>query len=140
VADYRDRFVDSERLPAPLVSVGVIAICADTDEEAERLASSSRMMLSLLRQGRLIEIPPVGKAQRYLETRTRGNGGRRAVIGSPDGVRAGLEQVADEYGADELLVLTITFDHAARRRSYELIADAFGLAEGQPSSSVTTPR
>jgi luciferase family oxidoreductase group 1 len=139
-ADYRGRFVDSERLAAPLVSVGVIAICADTDEEAERLAASSRMMLSLLRQGRLIEIPPVEKALRYLETRSPGKSDRRAVIGSPETVRAGLEAVATEYGAGELLVLTITHEHAARRRSYELIAEAFGLASGQPSSSVATPR
>jgi luciferase family oxidoreductase group 1 len=139
-ADYRGRFVDSERLAAPLVSVGVIAICADTDEEAERLAASSRMMLSLLRQGRLIEIPPVEKALRYLETRSPGKSDRRAVIGSPETVRAGLEAVAAEYGAGELLVLTITHEHAARRRSYELIAEAFGLASGQPSSSVATPR
>jgi luciferase family oxidoreductase group 1 len=139
-ADYRGRFVDSERLGAPLVSVGVIAICADTDEEAERLASSSRMMLSLLRQGRLIEIPPPEKAQAYLETRDRSSSGRRAVIGSPETVRAGIEQVAAEYGAEEVLVLTITYDHAARRRSYELIADAFGLASAQPSSSVATSR
>jgi luciferase family oxidoreductase group 1 len=139
-ADYRGRFVDSERLAAPLVSVGVIAICADTEEEAERLAASSRMMLSLLRQGRLIEIPPVDKALRYLETRSPGKSDRRAVIGSPEQVRAGLEAVAAEYGAHELLVLTITHDHAARRRSYELIAEAFGLAAAQPSSSVATPR
>jgi luciferase family oxidoreductase group 1 len=139
-ADYRGRFVDSERLAAPLVSVGVIAICADTDGEAERLAASSRMMLSLLRQGRLIEIPPVEQALRYLETRSPGKSDRRAVIGSPEQVRAGLEAVAAEYGADEVLVLTITHDHAARRRSYELIAEAFGLAAGQPSSSVATPR
>jgi luciferase family oxidoreductase group 1 len=136
-ADYRARFVDSERLGAPRVSVGVIGICAETDEEAERLASSSRMMLSLLRQGRLIEIPPVEKALRYLETRTPGGSDRRAVIGSPETVRAGLEAVAAEYGADELLVLTITHDHAARRRSYELIAEAFAA---QPSSSVATER
>jgi luciferase family oxidoreductase group 1 len=139
-ADYRGRFVDSERLAAPRVSVGVIAICADSDEEAERLAASSRMMLSLLRQGRLIEIPPVDKALRYLETRSPGKSDRRAVIGSPEQVRAGLEAVAAEYGADELLVLTITHDHAARRRSYELIAEAFELADAQPSSSVATPR
>jgi luciferase family oxidoreductase group 1 len=126
-ADYRGRFVDSERLAAPLVSVGVIAICADTDEEAEQLAASSRMMLSLLRQGRLIQIPPVEKALSYLETRSPGKSDRRAVIGSPETVRAGLEAVATEYGADELLVLTITHEHAARRRSYELIAEAFGL-------------
>jgi luciferase family oxidoreductase group 1 len=139
-ADYRARFVDSERLAAPLVSVGVIAVCADTDEEAERLASSSRMMLSLLRQGRLIEIPPVDTALRYLETRERSPGGRRAVIGAPDAVRAGIEKVAEEYGAEEVLVLTITHDHGARRRSYELIAEAFGLAADQPSSSVATSR
>jgi luciferase family oxidoreductase group 1 len=139
-ADYRSRFVDSERLGAPRVSVGVIAICADGDEEAERLASSSRMMLSLLRQGRLIEIPPVEQALRYLETRERSASGRRAVIGSPDTVRAGIELVAEEYGAEEVLVLTITYDHDARRRSYELIAEAFGLTADQPSSSVATSR
>jgi luciferase family oxidoreductase group 1 len=140
VADYRGRFVGSERLGAPRVSVGVIAICAESEDEAQRLAASSRMMLSLLRQGRLIEIPPVDKALRYLETRTPGKSDRRAVIGSPETVRAGLGEVAAEYGAEELLVLTITHDHAARRRSYELIAEAFELEAGQPSSSVATPR
>jgi luciferase family oxidoreductase group 1 len=145
-ADYRAGFVHSERLGAPRVSVGVIAVCADSDEEAERLASSSRMMLSLLRQGRLVEIPSVEKALRYLETRSRppGGSGRRAVIGSPATVRSGLEAVASEYGADEVVVLTITHSHAARRRSYELIASEFGLeAAGQapsPTSSVATAR
>ena len=61
------------------LSIGVIAICADTDEEAERLASSSRMMLSLLRQGRLIPMPPPEKALRYLETREP----HRAPAGAP---------------------------------------------------------
>ena len=139
-ADYRGRFVDSERLGAPQLSVGVIAICAETDGEAERLAASSRMMLSLLRQGRLIPIPPVETALSYLDTRTPGTSDRRAVIGSPEVVRAGIEEVAAEYGAQEVLVLTITHDHGARRRSYELIAEAFGLAGAQPSSSVATPR
>ena len=46
----------------------VIAVCAETDDEAERLASSSRMMISMLRQGQLIKIPPVDKALRYLAT------------------------------------------------------------------------
>jgi luciferase family oxidoreductase group 1 len=131
VADYRARFVPSSRLDAPLVSVGVIAVCAESDEEAERLASSSRMMMSLLRQGRLIPVPPVEKALRYLETRSRqrGGSGRRAVIGSPATVRAGLEEVAAEYGAEEVVVLTITHSHEARRRSYELIASELGLTE-----------
>jgi alkanesulfonate monooxygenase SsuD/methylene tetrahydromethanopterin reductase-like flavin-dependent oxidoreductase (luciferase family) len=49
------------------------------------------------------------------------------VIGSPDKVRAGLEEVAEQYGAEEVIVVTITYDHEARRRSYELIANAFDL-------------
>ena len=50
------------------------------------------------------------------------------VAGDPATVRAGLEAVAEEYGAEEVIVVTITHDHAARRRSYELIAEAFGLS------------
>ena len=128
-AEYRRRFEPSARSEAPRVAVGVMAVCADTDEEAERLASSSRMAFSLLRMGRLVPVPPVEKALRYLETRERrpGGSGRRAVIGSPETVRQGLEEVASEYGAEELTVLTITHEHEARRRSYELIAEAFAL-------------
>ena len=128
-AEYRRRFEPSARSEAPRVAVGVMAVCAETDEEAERLASSSRMAFSLLRMGRLVPVPPVEKALRYLETRERrpGGSGRRAVIGSPETVRQGLREVASEYAADELTVLTITHEHEARRRSYELIAEAFAL-------------
>ncbi len=55
---------------------------------------------------------------------------RRITAGTPEQVRAGLETIAHQYGADELIVVTITYDHEARRRSYELLADAFGLADG----------
>jgi len=127
---YRDHFQHSERLVAPKLSVGVMAICADTDEQAERLAASSRMSFSMLRQGRLIPVPPVDQALRYLETRERnpGGSGRRAVIGSSETVRAGLQQVASEYGAEEVVIVTITYEHEARRRSYELIAETFGMS------------
>ena len=43
-------------------------------------------------------------------------------------MRAGIEEAAQRYGAEEVIVVTITYDHAARRRSYELIAEAFGHA------------
>ena len=126
---YRERFADSERLAAPRTAVAVWALAADTDEEAERLSYSSRMAMAMLRRGRLIPVPPVEKAERFL----KGEGlldrrpGRRLVLGSPQTVRAGLEAAAEEYGAEEVIVVGITFDHAARVRSYELIADAFGL-------------
>jgi luciferase family oxidoreductase group 1 len=133
-AMYRDKFTPGERLPAPRTAVCVWVICADTAEEAERLAASSRMSMSMLRQGRLIPVPPVDKALRYLESRDRPStpSGRRAVIGDPVAVRAGLEQVAGDYGAEEVSVVTITYDHEARKRSYELIAEAFDLAPIEP--------
>jgi luciferase family oxidoreductase group 1 len=129
-ADYRARFVDSERLPAPRMIACTIAVCAETDAEAERVASSGRMMFSLLRMGRLIPIPPPDKALAYLAGRERppeSEHRRRSIVGTPAKVREGLEAVAAEYGADELMVLTIAYEHDARRRSYELIAEEFGL-------------
>ena len=129
--------------PAPVVAVSTWAICAETKEEAERLASSSRMTLRMLNQGRLIPVPPVEKALRFLASPStpadsRGRR-RRAIIGDPDYVRAELEAVAREYGAEEVIVVTITHDHEARRRSYELIAEAFGLRRslGAPEAATT---
>ena len=123
---YRQRFVDSEQLPAPRMMVAVAAICADTDEEAERLAASGRMTFAMLRQGRPIPVPPVEKALRFLQSHGPPRG-RRAVLGSPETVRRGLEEVATAYGAEEVMIVTIVHEHEARRRSYELIAQAFGL-------------
>jgi luciferase family oxidoreductase group 1 len=121
---YRERFQPA-RAEAPEVAVGAWALAAETDEEAERLASSARMSFTLLRQGRLIEVPPPEKALRFLKSQGE-QGGRRWIVGTPDAVRAGLESLAADYGAGEVIVVTITHDHAARKRSYELIAEAFG--------------
>jgi luciferase family oxidoreductase group 1 len=126
-AHYRESFQPSETLAAPRTLVCSWVICADTDEEAERLSASGRMAFKLLRQGRLIKVPPVEKALRHLE----GQGpprGRRLVYGSPTTVRAKLEEVVEGYGADELMLVNVMYDHEARRRSYELVADAFALS------------
>lgn len=56
------------------------------------------------------------------------------VVGSPATVRAGIEALAAEYRADEVLLVTIVWDHGARIRSYELIADEFGLSRSGASS------
>jgi luciferase family oxidoreductase group 1 len=127
---YRERFEPSPELPAPRTAVAVWALAADSDEEAHRLAASSRMTFAELRRGRLIPVPPPETALRYLKAHGAGPGSRRAILGTPEAVRAGLEQVADDYGAEEVIVVTITHDHAARRRSYELIAEALGLHAG----------
>ncbi|HEY8703154.1 MAG TPA: LLM class flavin-dependent oxidoreductase [Gaiellaceae bacterium] len=122
---YRERFQPSARRDAPRVAAAVSTICAETDEEAQRLAASARMAVAFLHSGRLIPVPPVEKALAFFAEHDVPPTGRRAVVGAPDTVRAGLEEVAREYGADELMLVTITHDHTARRRSYELVAGAF---------------
>jgi luciferase family oxidoreductase group 1 len=126
---YRERYEGSDRSPTPRTAVAVWAIAADTDEEAQRLAYSSRMAMAMLRRGRLIAVPPVDKAERFLKSEGLLDRppGRRLVLGSPATVRAGIEEVARDYVAEEVIVVSITHDHAARRRSYELLAQAFGL-------------
>ena len=120
-------------------AVGVWAIAADTDEEAERLASSIAMGMAMLRQNRPIPVPPPEKALRYLEQNPQPSGSRRRIVGSPESVKQGIEQVAAEYEADEVIIVTITYDHGARRRSYELIAEAFGLAHDLDDRVRATP-
>jgi luciferase family oxidoreductase group 1 len=117
---YREQFQPSRRRGQPEVGVCVAALCADTDEEAQRLSLPWRAAFTSARLGRSAAIPPVDKAERFLEEHRPLE--RRIVVGSPATVREGLEAVAVEYGADELQIVTITYDHDARRRSYELIA------------------
>jgi luciferase family oxidoreductase group 1 len=130
---YRQRF-DQEQHDAAASRTAVAAwvLCAESDGEAERLASSSRMTLTLLRRGELIPVPPPERALEFLAREgksPRGDlPGRRGIIGSPETVRAGVEALAAEYGAEEVIVVTITHDHQARRRSYELLADIMDLA------------
>jgi luciferase family oxidoreductase group 1 len=135
---YRERFAPERDLNAPRTAVAAWVLCAPSDEEAQYLASSSRMTLTLLRRGQLIPVPPPEEALEFLAREGRSarpDGklpGRRGIIGSPEKVRGELEELVSDYGADEAVVVTITHDHGARRRSYELLAQAFGL---EPSSS-----
>ena len=135
--DYQRRFDPGVRLAAPRTAVATWALAADTEEEAWRLTASSRMAMSMLRRGRLIAVPPVEQALRFLESEGEPvvGGSRRVTAGTPEQVRAGLETIAQQYGADEVIVVTITFDHAARRRSYELLAEVFDLAGELPRAA-----
>jgi luciferase family oxidoreductase group 1 len=130
---YRSRFTPSHWRPAPRTAVCVWAICADTDEEALRLSASVRMMSTLLFRGQLIPVPAVDRALRFLESEgvppESIPEGRRILFGSPATLRRAIEKVAAEYGADEVFVVNIMHDHAARLRSYELIAREFWLSE-----------
>ncbi len=135
---YRREFQAGARLEDPVQTVAVWAIAADSTEEAERLASSSRMSFAMLRKGRLIEVPHPDTATAFLERQGGGEPRRRAILGTAEEVRAGIEAVASDYGAEEVIVVTITWDHEARRRSYELIAAEFGLSASAPIARATS--
>jgi luciferase family oxidoreductase group 1 len=136
-ADYRARFQPSERWREPQTVVAAWVLAADTEEEARYLSTSSRMAFKMLRRGRLIAVPPPEKAVRFLEAEGEDPAvpppGRRTIVGAVDKVRAQIEQLAEDYGAGEVVVVTITHDHAARRHSYELLADAFDLPRDAPA-------
>ena len=138
---YRERFEPSRDLQAPRTAVAVWALAAPTEDEAIHLSTSSRMAFTLLRRNQLIPVPPPEKAVEFLQREGNPlNGarpGRRSIVGTPEQVRAEVEAVAVEYGAEEVIVVTITYDHQARRRSYELIADAFGLEPRVPGNGGT---
>lgn len=129
---YREQFRPSELLQSPRTAVAGWAICADTDDEAERLSFSFRMMMTLLFRGQTIPVPPVAKAERFLQDEALlGAGaprGRRLITGNPQRVRESIEALARLYCAEEVIIVNIVHDHAARRRSYELIAQAFDLS------------
>jgi luciferase family oxidoreductase group 1 len=144
---YRERFEDAGRGRAAetgaRVAVGVWALCADDDQQARWLASSSRMAMRMLRMGRLIPVPTPERAVDWLRAQGEWPGGgftagRRGIVGSPSTVRDGLLGVAREYGAEELIVVTICHDHAARRRSYELIAEVMELEPRDPAPEDST--
>ncbi len=130
---YRERFAEHEHADAsPRTAVGVWVICAESDEQARRLAASGRMTFTLLRRGQLIAVPPPEQALAFLAAEDERTGEqpraqRRAIVGAPETVRAQLQEVVASYGAEEAIVVCITYEHDARRHSYELLADAFGL-------------
>lgn len=126
---YRRSFRPSQRLAEPYVMVATWSIAAPTSEEAERLAAPARMMFAHLIAGTPIPVPPVEEALAWLAANPGADRRqRRTVLGTPAEVRRGLDEVALDYGADELMLVNILPDHAARRRSYELVAAEYGLA------------
>lgn len=123
-AAYRAQYQPSAQHPEPHVILAVAAICAATDEEAERVASSVR---SWRRRGLTGGVPSIDDALAVSEARPNLLPGKPILTGSPERVRDGLDELAEHYEADEILVVTICHDHKDRLTSYELIAKAYDL-------------
>ncbi len=124
---YRTRFEPSQHLDKPRVMLGINVIAAPTDAEARLLFTSLQQAFVNLRSGRPGRLPPpVENFERDLDpvARTMLNQALScAVVGSPETVKQGVEAFIARTGADELMVTAQVFDHAARVRSFEMLAD-----------------
>jgi luciferase family oxidoreductase group 1 len=131
VAAYRRGFAPSESAAAPEALVAVGVMCAATDAEAERLARSAdvwRLRPEGTERGPLLS--PDDAAARpltELDEAKLAQGRAATVVGGPARVHAELSALATSYEVEELMLLTVCHDPAARLRSYELVAEAFGL-------------
>jgi alkanesulfonate monooxygenase SsuD/methylene tetrahydromethanopterin reductase-like flavin-dependent oxidoreductase (luciferase family) len=125
---YRHRFEPSEQLDKPYVMLGFNAIVADSDEQAQLLATSVQQAFVSLRTGNPIKLPPP-KAGYADELPLEARAILRSVlsasgIGSPETARRQLMEFAERTKADELIVTAQVYDHQARMRSYELLMHA----------------
>jgi luciferase family oxidoreductase group 1 len=124
---YRATFEPSRQLAASYAMAGVNVVVADTDAEAKRLFTSAQQAFTnLLRGTRGRLLPPIDDIETYwtqAEKLRASNMLTYAFVGSPETVRRGLEAFLAETGVDELIVASAIYDHQARLRSYELLAE-----------------
>jgi luciferase family oxidoreductase group 1 len=120
-AAYRDHFRPTRRNPEPRILVAASVICADSQAEAEELAAGVKLWR---RRGLQGPIPSPEEVRDDLPGRLAVQPSRKPMIlGNPATVAASVTAMTEQYGADEFMAVTITWDHDARVRSYELLAD-----------------
>lgn len=130
---YRQHFVPSQNLAEPRTALTVNVYCADTENKAKQLALSRQLsMLRVVTRQGFSGIGSIDDAQNYPYSKDeRRYIAERAIydaVGTPDQVKRDLLRLADEFDVDEIMTVTITYDFEDRKRSYQLLAEAFELA------------
>jgi len=129
LAVYRENFRPSAQLERPHAMVGINVVGADTDDEARRLFTSLQQRFTdMMRNARGQLSPPIDDIESYWTPAEKAQVSRMlacSFVGSPATIRRELGRFVDATGADELMVASAIHDHAARRRSYELLAGAW---------------
>ena len=124
---YRDKFEASRQLDKPYAMVGINVVCADTDEEAHRLFTSHQQRTTNMLRGTRGQLPPpIEDIDAYWSPLEKAHASRMlacSFAGSPATVKRDLEAFAAETAADEFMVNCAVFEHTARLRSYELLAE-----------------
>jgi luciferase family oxidoreductase group 1 len=134
---YASQFRPSRDYDKPHAMACINVYAADTDAEARRLLTSLEQAFVALRTGRPTELPPpLDEAARSAFDPALNDMLaqllRYAVVGGPDTVRRGIADFVQATRVDELMTTAMIFDHAARLRSFELLARACGLTPGGP--------
>lgn len=142
MASYRGQFASYRDRDQPRSAIAVRVVCADSNEEAERLSASTDLWrLRQRRYGEHGTVPTPEEALSYpytdLDRQVLIDSRNRAVVGDQERVYDALVHLASQYGVNEIMVVTITHDHDARVHSYELLADAFGLTHRSVGASKT---
>jgi luciferase family oxidoreductase group 1 len=131
---YRSKFRSGGGLTSPYVILGVNIVAAASDEEARWLASSGRQAVASLRMGRPIQLPPPSheweKDVVPFDASAIAMLQSISIVGGPETVRRGVEAFLARMRPDELIVVSHIFDHAARLRSYAIVADVCKSATG----------
>nr|WP_249316464.1 LLM class flavin-dependent oxidoreductase [Bacillus sp. FJAT-50079] len=126
---YRDNFKPSDSLQKPYAMVGLNVIAADTDEKAQRIATTLQQQFLSLNRGTPMKVqPPVDNMDELWssferEAVNRTLDSRSTIIGSPETVKRGLEEFIARTQADELIIRSTAYYQEDRLRSYEIIAD-----------------
>ena len=133
VRHYLENFEPNQVLPAePRSMIATLAVCAETEEEADRLAKSSDLLFLGIRTGKeWRHLPSVKTAEQYplseVERMFIRQMRQTRVVGTPEHVKERLLRLAEDYQVGEILINSPIHDEKARIRSYELIAKAFGM-------------
>jgi luciferase family oxidoreductase group 1 len=129
---YRANFKPSPALAQPCAILAAAVIAAETDAEAEALAGSADLHFVRRAKGEYLPLASPAEAAAYpyspVDRDRIAQHRRRLVVGGIDNVTARLRELIKATRADELMITTMVYDHAARRRSYELLAKAFSLS------------
>ena len=130
-SNYRNQFKPSAWRQSPYAILGVAAIVADSEAEADRMASSADLHFARRAKGEYGPLASPDEAAAYpyapIDRQRIEHNRRRLIVGSAEQARERIQALADATKADEVMITTMVFDHAARKRSYELLAQAFGL-------------
>jgi luciferase family oxidoreductase group 1 len=133
---YRTGFFPNGMLDKPYAILALSVFCADTDEEAQRMASSMLLSFALLRTGHPGRLPSPEEAMSHVftpeEQKIVAFFKKLRIVGTPEQVRERIQDIATRSEADEVMIATHAYDPAARIRSYELVAQAFDLPELTP--------